>query len=353
MDQDLAARISDAWNNHADKNTVAFIGRPKSGKTVATALLKYTLTEYWDPKRTGIHGSVIKGNDYLNEILGDMRNGDYPGVTPRREKPEVRIKLRNIKGNTADWMVVINDMSGEDVIALLSTDKYNTAEERIGKILEINMPHLLFASKYVILVDCEGKDSWGWDGDGVASAVNNLVELKKTLPDECPSKFSVAVMFTKADTLPPKQKNLVAKDILGLYRELSSNLDMNKISYVTFKSHIKTIKPRKTDKTVPDDGKNDAKHDTWKAQMALAIKSETENEVAEARNSGIGEDEIAKIPDAVRSRVEKQFAEQMAIDAGIGSTGVDKPRVKYPFDYSDASYSNLISWLVNSDGDSL
>ena len=349
MEQELVTRLNEAWTNSANKNVVAFIGRVKSGKTVATALLKHTLTEFWDPQTTGIHGSVIKGNDRLNKILDGMRSGDYPGVTPETTKPEIRIRLRNINGNVDDWIIVINDMSGEDVVELLSTDRYHSPEARLAKILEANMQHLLFASKYVITVDCERRDAWSRDGEKVASAVNNLVELKNILPNEYSTDFSAAIVFTKTDTLPPNQKDLPASEILGMYRELLLNLRMNKIKYVAFKSHLKTTRPRKNGKAAPDNDTNNDKTEAWRTQMEAAITSEIESEENNARSSGAAESEIAKIPDAVRSRVEKQFSEQITEDLG-DSPDSKKPKIKYPFDYSDAQYTDLISWLVNSDG---
>ena len=339
--EDLAGQLSSAWDEYPGKNTVAFIGRVKSGKTVAMAMLKYTMTEYWNPDETSIYATVTKGYDTVNKILRGMKHGVYPDVTLKGEKNEIVITLRNVDGNTDDWDVIVDDTSGEDIVEVLSDDKYGTNEDRLAYILSKEMYHLLFATKYVIMIDCGKMDSWDVDGGKVASAVKNLVDMKNIMPPECPRGISTAVMFTKADKLPSKYKNTASGDLLKMYKEFMFSLQMHDIEFKTFKSYIRSSKSGKHDDS-KEGGKDNG---AWRVQMESAIASKTEKAEVRARKRGDDEPAIAAIRAQIRSQVEAEYSKQRnGVPAQDPST--DGPRIMYPFKYADAEYSALISWMI-------
>ncbi|MDA8029986.1 MAG: hypothetical protein MPK62_02400 [Alphaproteobacteria bacterium] len=340
MDDELAAQLNNAWEQYPGGNTVAFIGRVTSGKTVAMAMLKYTMTEYWDPEKTGIYATVTKGYDTVNRMLEGMKGGAYPDVTLKGEKNEIRITLQNVNGNTDDWEIIVDDMSGEDVVDLLSSDKYETSEARLSHILETGMAHLLFATKYVIMIDCEKMSSWDVDGGSMAAAIKNLVSMKKIMPPECPRGIIAAVVFTKADKLPAEHTNTSSGDLLKLYKEFMHSLKMNDIEFKTFKSYVGSSMSV-MHYSVKDDCKDDG---AWRAQMEATIASRISKAEDNARRKGLDERAIMNTRAQIRAQVEKEYARRSRMPPAPDTSG---PRITYPFRYPDAEYSALISWMID------
>lgn len=340
MDDELAGQLNNAWEQYPGENTVAFIGRVKSGKTVAMAMLKYTTTEYWDPEETGIYATVTKGYETVNRMLERMKGGTYPGVTLKGEKNEIRITLQNVNGNTDDWEIIVDDTSGEDIVEMLSSDKYETSEARIGHILETGMVHLLFATKYVIMIDCEKMDSWDVDGGKMAAAIKNLVGMKKIMPPECPCGITAAVVFTKADRLPAEHANTSSGDLLKLYKEFMYSLKMNDIVFKTFKSYVGSSRSGRHG-NAKDDGKDDG---AWRAQIEATIASRIAKAENNASRKGLDERSIANTRAQIRAQVEKEYAGRSRIPSAPDAGG---PSITYPFRYPDAEYSALISWMID------
>ena len=231
MDGGLAAGLDDARREYSGRDVIAFVGQAGSGRTVVAALLRHTLTTYWDPKFTGVHGSVIRGRRALDSAMLGMRNGMYPDETLRDGRPEIRIRLRNLRRDPGDWEIAIDGARGEGAVGLLS------AGGPPGRVLEAGMGHLLLATKYVLVVDCTGRGTWDGDGPMAAAAVEGLARMRDIMPDGGGAGPEVAVLFTKADALP-EMRHVPAGDLLESYGRLRDSLRANGARYVARRSHI-------------------------------------------------------------------------------------------------------------------
>ncbi|MDA7940646.1 MAG: hypothetical protein MPJ06_02440 [Nitrosopumilus sp.] len=319
MDAELEGRIKGAWDAYPHRNAVALMGSPGSGRTAVMAMLKYTATEYWDPEKTGIYATVAKGYDTVGKMLEGMRCGARPGVEPNGGGNEIRITLQNVNGNTDDWEIIMGDTPGEDAVEILSSGRYGTSEARLGRILETGMAHLLFATKYAIMVDCGGTGSRDSDGGRMAAAIRNLAGIKGILPPGCPRGITAAVVFTKADLLPAEYANAPSGDLLKPYKELVHSLRTNGIKFKAFKSYVRSPVPGRH---------GGAQRPRTGAATAGGIPGAGDG----ARGSGPDERSIT----SARARPGTSPA------PGAGGPGT-ACRLWYP----DAEYSALISWMID------
>ena len=232
MDGGLAAGLDDARQEYSGRDVIAFVGQAGSGRTVVAALLQHTLATYWDPKFTEVYGSVIRGRMALDNAMAGMRNGMYPGETLRDGRPEIRIRLRNLRRDPGEWEITIDGARGEGAVGLLA------AGAPPGRVLEAGMGHLLLAAKYVLVVDCTGRGTWDGDGPMAAAAVEGLARMRDIMPDGDGTGPEVAVLFTKADVLPAEMKYVPAGDLLESYGMLRDSLRANGARYVARRSHI-------------------------------------------------------------------------------------------------------------------
>ncbi|MDA7996812.1 MAG: hypothetical protein MPI93_02230 [Nitrosopumilus sp.] len=341
LDANLQSRVDAARLEFEGRNVVAFIGGVGSGKTVATALLKYTLTEYWNPKKTGVYSIVLRGGDVLNESLRALKNKEPLAPTSEGATPDTVIKLKSSKGLPATYELVIRDMSGENW-DLVSGNTDATHPEILARMLEKDLPHFIFATKYVLVVDCSKKGSWDVDGGSAASAIANIAEIRQLVGVKEVTGDMIAVLFTKADLLPPKEKDLTAKDLLGQYKELSNNIAAYAKKATPLKSYVDLRKrgSRKAPKGVGLSIK-------WDAQNSATLADVIVSAEIEARAAGRSEQEIAQIKAGLLSVASRKGSDKN-IGQDVTALRVTNTRIRTPLVYSHGEYTDLISWMIRN-----
>ena len=150
-----------AYDDFADRFTVAFLGTRHAGKTVHCALLKDAAARRLKRHTNGKYlGVATAGAGRINAIVDALYDGRFPEKTPEGEAMQLTVEISSTENGT-DIDLIFHDMAGEEYDKLLV--KEMRVEERIQRILETAridgrpyglMAHLIFAKIYVILVDC-------------------------------------------------------------------------------------------------------------------------------------------------------------------------------------------------------
>ena len=337
LDANLQSRVDAARLEFEGRNVVAFIGGAGSGKTVAAALLKYTLARYWDPKKTGVYSIVMQGGETLNECLRALKNKEPHAAGD--DATDTVIKLKSSKGRPAAYELVIRDMSGEDW-RLASGDADAARPETLARMLENDMPHLVFATKYVLVVDCTQKGSWNAGGGSAASAIANIAVMRNLAGVGEITGDMIAVLFTKADLLPPVERDLTAGDLLGQHKELSKNIAACAGRATLLKSYVDLR--RHGSGRGPEEAGLPAKLDARNVATLADVIGSAERA---ARIHGRSEDEIAQIKAAILAATGGQFPSSRQ---DVTALRVANTRMRAPLVYSHGEYTDLISWVIRA-----
>ena len=204
-----------AYDDFADRFTVAFLGTQHAGKTVHCALLKDAAARRLKRHTNGKYlGVATAGAGRINAIVDALYDGQFPEKTPEGEAMQLTVEISSTENGT-DIDLIFHDMAGEEYDELLVTEMQ--AEERIRRILETAridgkpyglMAHLIFAKIYVILVDCSDIETWNSSQAYVKEAIRSIYGIKKHIHALHNSKVSshLAIVFSKCDTLEDERE---------------------------------------------------------------------------------------------------------------------------------------------------
>ena len=100
-------------NDYKDDLVIAFLGNPKTGKTIHSALIQDAATNYLrQASNDEYYGFVTEGDDAIYEIIDLLNNGNYPPPTLRSNTTKIKIQINSTK--TSDYTnLYLQDMSGE------------------------------------------------------------------------------------------------------------------------------------------------------------------------------------------------------------------------------------------------
>jgi len=349
------------------KETVAFLGEVSSGKTVVSALLKHTLATSWIPKSKGKWEAVASsGHDEINEIIRNMKKGDFAPPTPKKDYPKLTIDVYNMEGKPLKIELVLHDISGENYTDKL-TKQFDSEEERIHNILSSPGDYLAFAKKYVILIDCEKKPDWDTDPAKVARMISSIRKIKQLIHNTNSDEKihnSIAVVFTKLDILSLKEREKSTEELLDDYPELRSSLNIShdKNSLVFFKVFVngkkETVKEaeqrvKKQEEKLKKE--YESKMNGLKQQINTAVEQAVSAAEKQARAAGQPEEQIKVTIENTKNKTLEQYKDQLEEEPPELEERKKKLeptwRVVTPLKYSDAEYTKLISWLLDINHD--
>lgn len=227
---------------HEQLHEIAFLGSVGSGRTVVAALLVDCLTTHWSDGTRAVSSVITQGEKRINDAIHDLMNCRYPAATKDGENTTV-ITIGD-PSRSAEYSVMLHDMPSEDFVGKLTNNEGDMAS-MFDLIRNMGQEHLIFAKKYVIVVDCSRVDTWDTDSARLATALLRIMEVRRYVY-ETDKKIDVpvAVVITKTDTLPEEwaqQKSVV--EILDKYQRLMSSMyvsyEADKVCF--FKSHMDTV----------------------------------------------------------------------------------------------------------------
>ena len=379
--------LDQAYDDFADRFTVAFLGTRRAGKTVHCALLKDAAARRLKRHTNGKYlGVATAGSGRINAIVDALYDGRFPEKTPEGEAVQLTVEISSTENGT-DIDLIFHDMAGEEYDKLLV--KEMRAEERIRRILETAkidgkpyglMAHLIFAKIYVILVDCSDNMSWGSSQAYVKEAIRSIYAIKKHIRALHNSKVSshLAIVFSKCDTLEDDReademaKDLdevdaaIAKYVGGSVKYFRSRLDSTEMT----KYEVKKIEAKK------DRAKLDAAENRMAARRDVLARAQ--GRVAAAKNAlstaaasldsakPTGDEQSISLHRAAYNKARKKYDEavqacaahedgvssaQVEIDAARsggahakGNTTHYKP--DKPLSYNADEYLDLIGWMI-------
>ena len=220
--------ICETRQEYAGRKTIAFLGEAGAGRTVAAALVRHTLSTRWVPRsRRRWEAQAVSGHDEINDMMRRMKRGSFPPDAVKGNCPSLRINMYHMKGMTSKIEMVMRDMPGKDYSDRLAACAPGSADELVWGLLEGGWSNLVHATQYVLVIDCE--DMCGWDADkpGAVSTLGRICEIKKRIGCvDSGDRFAapLAIVFTKADTLPARLAQGPADALARKYPDLMPSL---------------------------------------------------------------------------------------------------------------------------------
>ena len=358
-EEDLDKLIAQKRPDSKNEIRIVFLGTPKSGKSVLAALLKYRLVYSWIRMTDGkMKAAVRSGQKEVNKIIKGMMQGRFPPTTLPGHFPKLVMDLEDMRGQQS--VLSMQDMSGE-VYKNLLVEESAVHEEVLHGLLTKGAEHVVFATKYVIVVDCTVKDRWIDDSAFIDTLVGNLKYMSNRIHGGGDRKMDtrIAIVFTKADRLLPEEQKKSADALASEYPDLINSLKLycEKDSYRFFRMHVKSREEADDEyeertRREKADSKKEAKkaYELKNAQNQETIKMERENAFTQAVQEGKSEPEARKAADAKADKLQKELDQEFWSEHKPYSPGEKIWFVETPLDYSDLEYDRLISWLLDTDG---
>ncbi len=310
---DIDRLIRDTRQEYEGRDTIAFVGEVGAGKTVVAALVKHTLSTRWVPRSRGKwEAQMVSGHDEINKTIRRMKRGSFPPPTMKNDYPSLKINIHRMKGMTTKIEMVLRDMSGEDYSGHLSESVDADIDGQVVEMLQGDGAYLIHATKYVLMIDCEGIDEWDTDEPKAVNAMKKIHEIKKRagrVDSRDRLTDPLAIVFTKADTLPEQHAKKSAKDLASGYYDLMSWL---RVSHSGQRSYFKVS--AKTTEERPEGDDDEGYED---------VDDEKYEDGEEGKDDGGEEDDGGESDDP---------REYLAV----------------PLEYSIEEYERLITWLVST-----
>lgn len=366
-EKSLEQLIQETRPQYQDKNTVSFLGKVSSGKTVSAALLKHTLSKFWIPDSKGKWEAVVSsGYEEINAILLQMKKGMFPAATPKENYPKLVIDIYNMQGNPVKKELVLHDMSGENYIDLLTTSNLG-AKERLAEILSGNGAHIAYAKKYVIVIDCEEREDWDVDIAKVSHMLGRLKEIKQIIHNFGSDEqlhTPISIVFTKSDVLSNDDQKKPAEELAKDYPELLSSLKINHDgkSLCFFKMFVASklesqeeAQTRVKNKDLKLRKEFEEQKKSRENQIETTIKQSVGAAVKQAREEGQNEENIRNISKDTRQRELAKYQEQLEPSSPLLTDReaelIPQSKIDVPLSYAASEYSKLISWIVDEKND--
>ena len=303
---DVNRLIRETKRQYDGRDTIAFVGEVGAGKTVVAAFVKHTLSTRWVPRSGGRwEAQMVSGHDEMNETIRRMKRGSFPPATMKDSYPSLKINIHRMKGEPAKIEMVLRDMSGEDYSGHLTESADDDIDGKVVEMLKGNGSYLVHATKYILMINCEGALDWDTDKPKAVNAIKNIYEIKKRVG--CVDQGGhftdpLAIVFTKADTLPAKHAQKTAKDLALEYHDLMSWL---RVSHSGPRSYFKVFAVTTEERPKEEEGEEDGEYE----------EGEEDGEYEEGEEDGETSDDPSSY-------------------------------LAVPLEYSVEEYEKLIKWLV-------
>ena len=169
----------------------------------------------------------------------------------------------------------------------------------------------------------------------------------------------IAIVFTKADLLPPEEREKPADALARDYAELLNSLERycEKGSYKFFRMYVSSREETDEEhqarigrEKAEREKKFNKDYEAQNAQNQKNIEMEKENTFTQAVQGGKTEEDARNDADVKAAMLQKKF------DKKFWSTHkLDPPEGKawlvyQPLEYPEKEYDDLISWLLDTDG---
>lgn len=366
------ALIDRTRSKFEDNNIVAFLGTVGSGKTVVSALLYYQLIKDWIPKSNERWEAVANsGDDEINEIIRDMKQGRFPNATLQNNFPQLTVNIYSMEGRPSESKLILRDISGENFTDMLTQDE-NT-DEILYNLLTEDGAYLAYAKQYVIMIDCGIRKDWDTDICRVAKMLAKIKEIKQKihhLSNDEPIHAPIAIVFTKTDLLTPAEQELSPKELLAKYPALRSSLAINhdKNRLNCFKVKVESKKEsddEEKERVLIDNEKIQKEYENKiniiQEQIDTAIEQAQKSAEEQARVNGMNEDQIIEEGEKAKEQVQEENRKQLEFAQEenreqleeIKTEGDEESswKVNKPLRYSEDEYNDLISWIITSKRD--
>ena len=381
-----------AKNDFQGKNIIAFIGKPKSGKTVVSgALLDALNDEFLKEYGKKFFVKIKDGHDDIDRIHRKMFvKGRFPPATLPNTKSVIKIELtsRAQLGTKVEFM--LRDASGEDIQKIMEK-QYKDPEELIKIILTKHkepsdpygpLSYILFTKIFVILLDCDIAPEWKTEQLRYSQIITSICDIKEYIDETVEGKINnpIAIALTKSDQLKnkgltPKIKPKIGnKELLDTYLPLlQSTLESTHIGKLRiFKFRIDGVREA-SEKVRQEIIKEEVKElyqfnqefahkkiRVAKKQREDLINSKVKQAMNKAREQATKEnqppEEIERRVDEARE-TEKTIVEEenpmedFTESSEIQSDEIDKNAKRYtidmPIKYTQREYIRFILWLID------
>lgn len=352
--KNVAQSLEAAKEQLKGKNIVAFLGESYCGKTVVSALLKFTISNYFVPSSKGeFEATVTKGNTVITNIIKKMHAGFFPPHTLPYHKSPLMIDIYTTHGFGGKVELILRDMSGEDYEEYLITE-YDNSDDRLADLVTEGktdsdtfgpLSHLIFAKMYVILIDCSKFSDWKIEQANYANMISALKQLKEKIEETVDGKFisPLAFVFTKADLLPEGERKKQPSELIKYMPELVSNLHIyhkGSVEYFLVNVDVENAtsedialmaKEETEDKTLTEQTIQDRLNQVSNKAKQTALQSGMDEQQATAHAEQVKQAEIKKIEEEKKqlSNLPKQTF-----------------KLKSPFTYTHSEYIRFISWVI-------
>lgn len=349
---------------YQSKSVIAFLGKAFYGKTVVSTLLYDALFHYFIPKNSDkFTAGVIKGYNTLYQTHKMMVEGNFPPPNLPGPVPEIAIEISNTDVLGGKIELFLRDMSGEDHESLLLTEKepndlVNTVlSETAGANTIGPFSYLVFAKMYVMLLDCSNFHTWRYEDLRFAQLVKAILDMKKGINETVQGKIAVpiAIILTKADTLPPDVQES-AEDLIKKYTpQLHSRLQechVGDIGYFKLGIDVVQASPDEIQKMEEEQAKA---REIEKVEIEKQIQQEVEKAAAKARESAAAENKPA---DQIEAEGKQAGVNKRQALMSIGKKTDDsktpkkplepKQKIKTPLNYTNSEYIRFISWIIKT-----
>lgn len=389
--ENLTAILEAAKNDFQNKNIVAFIGKPKSGKTVISTLLYDSLSDDFLRKYgKKFHVKIRYGHNEIDKNHRRMfTKGRFPPPTLPKTKSVIKYEIisREPLGTKVEFM--IRDASGEDVQEIMQKE-YDDPKELIKTILTTHkqaaepygpLSYLIFAKIFVILLDSEMAQEWKSEQLRYSQIITSIHDMKKYIDETVDDKIRnpIAIVLTKSDELKPNNQDTnktkltneeFLEDRLPLFHSNLESDHMGKLGVFKFSiNDVREATEAETKEIIEEENKefNIQKEENEKEQLEIA-KKERENKINQRVKNAI--DKARE--DAINQGHSPEEAENKAKQAGVTQRGLAEEAfpiddfintnesmenqiefgkrflIKLPVKYSQRECTRFISWLIES-----
>jgi len=297
--------IRETRERYEGRDVTALLGTTGAGKTVATALIKHTLSARWIPNSRGRwEAQMDSGHDDVNKIIRKMQEGYFPSPALKDSCPSLAISIHRMTSGPRIIELVLHGMSGENYRDYLTEPGSANVDEMLSDLLAGDGAYIAHATKYVLMIDCEEADHWDTDKPQAVNMLKKITAIKKRR--DCVDRHGrlmspIGLVFTKADMLSGDRAKKNASALAREYPDLMSSLRI---------SHSGPLAYFKVHARVADDGDN-----------LDARAGASTNPGGDGRSREGGGEEVQAEPEK---------------------------RLAVPLDYSVSEYHKLISWLVDT-----
>lgn len=364
---DLATQLEGVRAALHDKNTVCFLGKAQSGKTVSSSLLKHAIFNHFIPDRMRDYQAIVsQGMETINRYLGDMiMDGQFPTATLPVTGPRVVLDVYKMSGRGAGkFEIILQDSSGENFFNYLVKECPDPGD-RLREMLQPSgsghvgpLAHYIFAKLYILAIDCSAVATLEHQQSLLANAITTLHRLHTAASLTRNNKVTspIAILFTKADLLNGDDSSYTATKLLERMPELKSALNMlHEGPLDCFKVSISTREESEDDRSKRvarakqrhEEEYAEAAEKRRSADEANSAMCAQERSRAEAELAGADlEAHMQQYSEKQRSRMDSElpFPAKFDYDA-VRNEQTHRPEL--PLAYTHDEYVRLTMWIIS------